>query len=204
MFFESNYKTISKISPDLIEAVAVACKQASWGNGNYERSEKVLSGGKLIEFPFVVSKTKEYSDEKLSILKASEPILNWIESLEQFRSCKWIRGEVATLMPGVELTWHKDPFWFHSQCQRLHVPIISNADCVQLWQGDEFHMEVGYLYELNNRVWHSAVNRGLEPRTHLILDIMEESKWNDAKNNAINHMSLIDGPGNYIMPIDQS
>lgn len=199
MLFEKNYRVISPIDPALVEPITQACKSvADWSSGDYDRFEKVLSAGKLVEYPFPISKPeKNYTAEQLEILKASKPLLDWIMSLPEFIGYKWIRGEVATLLPGVTLGWHKDPQWFHDNCVRLHVPINTNDKCVQLWEGDSYHMELGYLYELNNRVMHSATNAGSEFRTHLILDIMPEKKWSESRANKINPIALVDAHGTY-------
>ena len=198
MLFESNYRVVESIDDGLVDPIIEACKKANWGNGSYDRFEKVLSDGKLVEYPFPISKpNKNYTDEQLEILKASKPLLDWILTLPRFAGYKWIRGEVATLLPGVTLGWHKDPQWFHDNCVRLHVPIYTNDQCVQLWKDDEYHMQMGNLYELNNRVMHSATNRGTEFRTHLILDIMPESKWQESRRLNVNPIALVDAPGDY-------
>lgn len=199
MLFDKNYRVISAVDAGLVDPIAEACKAvADWSNGKYDRFEKVLADGKLVEYPFPISKPeKNYTEEQSAILKASKPLLDWIMSLPEFVGYKWIRGEVATLLPGVTLGWHKDPQWFHDNCVRLHVPINTNEKCVQLWTDEEYHMEMGNLYELNNRVIHSATNQGITPRTHLILDIMPEQKWAESRANKVNPIALVDGPGSY-------
>jgi hypothetical protein len=193
MLFESNYRILEIIPQELIDPVTRACEQAQWTNGSYDRHERVLADGKLVEYPFPISKPqKNYTDEQLEILKASKPLLDWIISRPRFAGYKWIRGEVATLLPGVTLGWHKDPQWFHDNCVRLHVPIITNEQCVQLWEGEEHHMDLGLLYELNNRVMHSATNAGSEPRTHLILDIMPETQWFKSRADNINPIAIVE------------
>jgi len=200
MLFDKNYRIISPVDPALVEPITIACKAVdNWSTEEYARYEKVLADGKLVEFPFPIAKpNKEYTAEQSAILKSSRPLLEWIMSLPQYKGFKWIRGEVATLIPGVTLGWHKDPCWFHDNCVRLHVPIYTNEDCVQLWEDEEYHMELGNLYELNNRVMHSATNKGSTPRTHLILDIMSEEKWLHARMvDKVNPIALVDEPGDY-------
>jgi len=197
MLIDSNYRVLETIPTNLLEEIVVHCKQAMWNSGLYDRFEKPLAEGKLLEFPFPIAKEKHYTEEQRNILVACRPLLNWIVDLPQFKNYKWIRGEVATLPPGVELGWHRDPQWFHDNCVRLHVPIITNEQCVQLWKDCEFHMECGYLYELNNRVMHSARNAGNDFRTHLILDLMPEAKWIASRQANINPVALVDAPGEY-------
>lgn len=198
MLIDSNYRTLEAIPADLLLPITEACSCAEWNDGNYDRFEKPLADGKLLEFPFPIAKREQnYTDFQKELLTKCRPLLDWIMSLPAFTGYKWIRGEVATLLPGVELGWHKDPQWFHDNCVRLHVPVITNDQCVQLWEGAEFHMSYGYLYELNNRVMHSARNSGTEPRTHLILDLMPEQSWLDSRQKGVNPVALVDQPGEY-------
>ncbi len=198
MLIDVNYRTLTAIPQDLLDPIVQACRTAQWGDGNYDRFEKPLASGKLIEFPFPIAKREQnYTVEQKAILQACRPVLDWIMTQPQFQGYKWIRGEVATLLPGVELGWHRDPQWFHDNCVRLHVPIITNDQCVQLWEGEEFHMALGHLYELNNRVKHSARNSGLEARTHLILDLMPEEQWRRSREQGVNAVALEDAPGEY-------
>lgn len=198
MLIDVNYRILDSIPKKLLAPIVRACKTAHWTDGNYDRFEKPLADGKLIEFPFPIAKREQnYTDQQRTILQSCKPVLDWIMLLPQFKGYKWIRGEVATLMPGVELGWHKDPQWFHDHCVRLHVPVITNLKCVQLWEGQEFHMACGRLYELNNRVKHSARNSGTQSRTHLILDLMPEQEWRTSREQGINPVSLVDQPGEY-------
>ena len=131
MLIDVNYRTLSEIPKKLLKPIVDACKKAQWTDGNYDRFEKPLADGKLIEFPFPIAKREQnYTEEQRAILQACRPLLEWILSQPQFANYKWIRGEVATLVPGVELGWHRDPQWFHDRCVRLHVPIITNKRCV--------------------------------------------------------------------------
>jgi hypothetical protein len=198
MLIDSNYRILEAIPEQLLSPIVEACKTAGWDDGNYDRFEKPLKDGKLIEFPMPIARREQnYTVEQKSILAACRALLEWIMLRPQFAGYKWIRGEVATLLPGVELGWHKDPQWFHDNCVRLHVPIITNDQCVQLWEGQEFHMSYGYLYELNNRVMHSARNAGHQPRTHLILDLMPEEQWRKSREEGVNPVALVDAPGEY-------
>jgi hypothetical protein len=197
-----NYQRLIKIPDELTQPIMSALSAANWTDGSYDRSEGPLKAGKLIEFPFPISrKEKNYSSEQKAILESSSDLLDWIMAIRRFKDYKWIRGEVATLIPGVELGWHKDPQWFHDNCVRLHVPLITNDQCFQTWKGllkdKKFHMETGWLYELNNRVLHSAYNQGLLPRTHLILDLMPEEKWKAALDQKINPVAVIDSISSY-------
>jgi hypothetical protein len=53
-------------------------------------------------------------------------------------------------------------------------------------------MNLGLLYELNNRVLHSATNGGTEARTHLILDIMPEAEWLQSRADNVNPIAVVE------------
>jgi len=195
VLFESNYRVVDNIDAGLIDPIAEACKKANWDNSSYDRFERALVSGRLVEYPFPVRKANNiYTPEQIDILKASGPLLDWILTLPRFAGYKWIRGEIATLPPGVTLGWHKDPHWYQDQCVRLHIPIYTNDQCLQLWRDQVYHMEIGWLYEVNNRVMHSATNKGTNYRTHIILDLMPQQLWKESLEQGIDPSGLIDLP----------
>ena len=200
MYFYKNWRVLTEIPQIMLDPIIWQCLPANWSHESNSRHEEPLKDGKLIEFGFPIrNKSKEPTEEQYRILGACTELTNWL----LFEGYKWIRGEVATLMPGVKLGWHADPQWFHDKCVRIHVPIITNEDCIQLWKDDfteaEFtkHMQVGYAYELNNRAMHSAYNAGNQPRVHLVLDCMAEDVWNNAIANKVNVVEVIDEDPSY-------
>jgi hypothetical protein len=200
MYFYKNWRVLTEIPQIMLDPIIWQCLPANWSHESNSRHEEPLKDGKLIEFGFPIrNKSKEPTEEQYRILGACTELTNWL----LFEGYKWIRGEVATLMPGVKLGWHADPQWFHDKCVRIHVPIITNEDCIQLWKDDfneaEYtkHMQVGYAYELNNRAIHSAYNAGNQPRVHLVLDCMAEDVWNNAIANKVNVVEVIDEDPSY-------
>ena len=199
MWFYKNWRIITEIPQTMLDPIIWHCLPANWNHESNTRTEPPLKDGKLIEFAFPIrDREKEPTEEQYKILGSCTELTDWL----LFEGYKWIRGEVATLMPGVKLGWHADPQWFHDQCVRIHVPIITNEHCVQLWKDDkevEFnkHMQVGYAYELNNRAIHSAYNAGNEPRVHLVLDCMAEDVWKHALENKVNVVEVIDENPSY-------
>lgn len=191
MKLDTNYKVISKVPKEILDPIIFQCSDVNWNNGTFNRFEKPLADGKLLEFPFPISKKSVLTNEQQHLLEICNPILDWILQLPKFANFKFVRGEMATLLPTVKLGWHIDPHWFHKHCNRLHIPIITNQLCKQLWIKDSFHMEVGQLYELNNRVEHSAQNFGNIPRIHLIFDIINNDIWQqEIVVNKINPISM--------------
>jgi len=199
MYFYKNWRVLTEIPQSMLDPIIWQCDIINWSHESNSRHEEPLKDGKLIEFGFPIrNKSKEPTEEQYRILGACTELTDWL----LFEGYKWIRGEVATLMPGVMLGWHADPQWFHDKCVRIHVPIITNEHCLQSWKDDKDaqitkHMQVGYAYELNNRAIHSAYNAGNDPRVHLVLDCMAEDVWNNAIKNKINVVEVIDKDPSY-------
>jgi|SRR5450631_2447814 len=54
---------------------------------------------------------------------------------------------------------------------RIHVPLITNVECL-FGIGDEVHhLRVGCAYAVNTRKEHMIINGGDEPRIHLMFDV---------------------------------
>ena len=59
-------------------------------------------------------------------------------------------------------------------------------------EGDLIYIPLsGSIYEINNRIIHSAFNNGMTNRVHVILDIMDLNRYNDALLTKQNFMEKI-------------
>ena len=81
-----------------------------------------------------------------------------------------VRLILAKLLAGGEIPRHTDAGYSLLNCHRIHLPITTNEDVVFHVGGEEIHMQVGELWEINNGTVHGVENRGAEDRIHLILD----------------------------------
>lgn len=60
--------------------------------------------------------------------------------------------------------------------RRIHIPIITNPDCIFIVGDDTLHMKEGEIWEMNNdKKRHSVHNNGDEDRVHLIIDWAEKT-----------------------------
>jgi len=80
------------------------------------------------------------------------------------------RIQLARMQPGTAIEQHIDQSPMLNAAHRLHIPLQTNSDVEFVVDGQRVIMDVGILYELNNRVPHSVVNRGNSARIHLIID----------------------------------
>lgn len=82
----------------------------------------------------------------------------------------FIRCNLVQLLPGGEITEHRDMNFSLTHAHRVHVPIITNDKVWFTVGGETLNIPDGEIYEINNRRPHSVVNEGDEPRVHLIMD----------------------------------
>jgi hypothetical protein len=177
MLMDCDYKILGTIDKNLIDSVKDKCLSINWKDSKFDRFEETLLEGRLCCLPYIIVRDdqKQYSDEQLQLIELLNPIINKV--MESFPGYTKIRGEVATLYTGARLTLHRDISWFHTACRRIHVPIYTNSQCEQIFEDRSYHLDVGTVYEINNRIHHSAFNGGNDIRIHLILDLIETEKF---------------------------
>jgi len=78
---------------------------------------------------------------------------------------------LVTLLAGEDIAEHIDEAGIYKYAHRVHIPIVTNSECVFTLDGEEGRMSAGEIVEINNTVPHFVVN-GDEDRVHLIMDIV--------------------------------
>jgi hypothetical protein len=82
------------------------------------------------------------------------------------------RVQLARMQSGAVIRPHVDQSLMLVASHRVHLPLSTNED-VEFYIGAEpYHMDVGNVYELNNRLQHSVANNGQVSRVHLIVDYL--------------------------------
>ena len=91
------------------------------------------------------------------------------ECLETYRNVK--------LFKKTEIPTHVD--WANETlkvARRIHIPIITNPDCIFIVGDDSINLKEGEIWEVNNdKKKHSVHNNGDEDRVHLLIDWMEKT-----------------------------
>jgi len=60
--------------------------------------------------------------------------------------------------------------------KRIHIPIVTNPDCIFTVGDESINMKEGEIWEMNNdKKVHSVINGGTEDRIHLIMDWCEKT-----------------------------
>jgi tetratricopeptide (TPR) repeat protein len=83
-----------------------------------------------------------------------------------------VRLIFAKLLAGGNIPRHADGGFSLLNSHRVHIPIVTNDRSIFFVNGEEKSMQVGELWEINNKLIHMVENRGDEDRIHLIIDWM--------------------------------
>jgi hypothetical protein len=103
----------------------------------------------------------------------------YLQSLRQRRIAEkhgpgyFIRAILTRLAPNAEITPHADDGHSLKRCHRIHMPIVTNPDCLFTVGDRTWHMPAGELWEINNRRVHAVRNSGATARIHLIMDYVQ-------------------------------
>ena len=81
---------------------------------------------------------------------------------------------LAKLIHGYKIDAHIDAAPRNRQIHKIHIPISTNPDVIVTIGGEEFYLEEGYAYEVNNIVRHKVVNNGNTDRIHFIFEYYNE------------------------------
>ena len=94
----------------------------------------------------------------------------------EFGSGDFHRILMTRLKPKSEIPVHCDGGVGLMQGRRTHIPLITNKEIIFRVGKDleQFHLEAGNIYELNNAKKHAVNNPTDEHRIHLIIDWLED------------------------------
>lgn len=88
------------------------------------------------------------------------------------------KAMVVSLKAGGHVDWHVDEGAYAEAHDRFHVCLIPSAGAMMYSGGLGLTLPVGQLTWINNRVLHSAINVGFNPRVHLIVDVRKPETVN--------------------------
>jgi hypothetical protein len=88
-----------------------------------------------------------------------------------------LKALLVKLFKKTEIPTHID--WANETlkvARRIHIPIITNPDCIFIVGDDSINLKEGEIWEVNNdKKKHSVHNNGDEDRVHLLIDWMEKT-----------------------------
>lgn len=78
---------------------------------------------------------------------------------------------LINLPAGCIIPMHIDGAVHFKLYKRIHIPIMTNPDCLFTVGSETIHMKTGEIWEINNHnEFHEVVNRGKSDRVHLLID----------------------------------
>jgi hypothetical protein len=92
-----------------------------------------------------------------------------------------ISAILINLPSGCKIARHRDANYNGDRfnlCRRIHIPIITNEECIFEIAGEEMHMKSGEIWEISNvNKMHSVKNGGKTDRIHFLIDYAPVDVW---------------------------
>jgi hypothetical protein len=130
--------------------------------------------------------TQGYDNEKINDLwnnVLKEP-LEYLASQLGIADQVIVQADIARMPPGGDTVMHTDTRYQQRYSRRYNVAVSTNDDCWLYHNsydlengGTRDHISEGEVWELNNKIIHTAVNYGTTWRTHIIIDVMPRNYY---------------------------
>jgi hypothetical protein len=114
-----------------------------------------------------------------------KPQCEYLASLTGIADPVIVQADIARMKPVTgDTVMHTDTRYNQRYSRRYNIAISTNPEC---WLyhfsydlnngGRRDHIDPGEMWELNNKIVHTAVNYGATWRTHLIIDVMPQNYY---------------------------
>jgi hypothetical protein len=114
-----------------------------------------------------------------------KPQCEYLASLTDIVDPVVVQADIARMRPVTgDTVMHNDTRYHQRYSRRYNIAISTNTEC---WLyhysydlnngGQRDHINEGEMWELNNKITHTAVNYGSTWRTHLIIDVMPRNYY---------------------------
>jgi hypothetical protein len=113
------------------------------------------------------------------------------------------RVRVTCLKAGAKSLVHKDAD-LNEYMARIHIPLITNPECVFIQNGKNLHMEAGSAWMVWVNQWHQIRNDSTEDRYHIIMDAYDTKKITKFFKYEGNIQELLDYHKNIRTLIDET
>jgi hypothetical protein len=151
---------------------------------NEQRSSKGLEeGNSRLGFGNL---TKHYPPSiKTMWQEILKPQCEYLASITGIADPLVIQADIARMKPITgDTVMHTDTRYHQRYTRRYNIAISTNPDCWLYHHsydlengGIRDHINEGEVWELNNKIVHTAVNYGTTWRTHLIIDVMPQNYY---------------------------
>jgi hypothetical protein len=172
-------RILGEVDISELKKKVLALPNKTWAEQNEVKPNKfgVLDKTKHIVFRFVNSfkDHRFYSDKAIweDWRGLIEPLLEATKIAYGYRQAECPRIMLAKLPAGESINPHIDRSPAAQFPHKVHIPLTTNDETFFILNEDYINMEIGSIYEVNNRKLHSVINKGKTERIHLIFEIFE-------------------------------
>lgn len=172
-------RILGEVDVSELKKKVLALPNKQWADQNEVKPNKfgVLDKTEHIVFRFINSfkDHRFYSDNAIweDWKEVIEPILEATKLMYGYLNVDYPRIMLAKLPAGEFIKPHIDRSPAAQFPHKVHVPLLTNDETFFILNEDDIKMEVGTMYEVNNRILHSVTNNGKTDRVHLIFEIFE-------------------------------
>ena len=152
-----------------------------------------IDGTHLIYLPVNAERTREFTvlmkDYPNDIWRMWETLLKpqceYLAELSGINDPVVVQADIARMKPVTgDTVMHTDTRYNQRYARRYNIAISTNPECWLYHNsydlnngGTRDHINEGELWEINNKIIHTAVNYGTTWRTHLIIDVMPRNYY---------------------------
>lgn len=169
-------KEVGTIDIDDLRDAVLSLDESAWAANNYRQEEyREHRDTKSLVMIFTTAEgwpnieiTKESGWDLLS--HVAGPIMDKILGQHYPKGGTVVRAVIANLPAGCVIPTHIDSHPSFHVGHRIHVPLTTNPRVRFMIEGKIHQLQVGKIYELNNQLNHSVMNKGNEDRFTFIFD----------------------------------
>jgi hypothetical protein len=193
MKFNGNINTLSTITnSDVLSLLQIKLNNYDWDHDPcllYNKEKDVaFNDSYCIQFTpsslmcHIRSTYKQnYTESTLELTKLGDIISSEIHQL--FPDHYHLKSHLVAIIPHGKQIRHTDESFYHRYSKRLVVPIITTNLSYTNFDNDIYTLEVGTIYEMNNRVPHWSENNDDEIRVFLFMDLISPINLQIIKNH---------------------
>jgi len=101
------------------------------------------------------------------------PIMDAVTEIYGYQQQAYAKVMLARLAAGHAIDRHRDQGLSNHLTHKIHVPLQTNSQTKMFIKPDEYHLETGRAYEVNNLIGHGVENNGDTDRVHLIFECFD-------------------------------
>ncbi len=185
-----NIRLLNSVDAQKLTALAQRVSSTTWGDedGRKENDFDVFHHTQHVIFRFIRDNRDPedcYANPAWDIWEpVLMPVMQAAIAPYQFRKPQFPKAMLAKLAAGHTIDPHYDGAGSNQRVHKIHVPLVTNSEASFLVNGENFHLETGKAYEVNNIVSHGAANGGPEDRIHFIFEVFEGDYEGAQQNGA--------------------